>query len=64
MPSPIKAPRSVRFCNLMVRMAARLVPAIQRVEWQREWLAEIWHRWQFLYHAGFWNRPRSVRPDA
>jgi hypothetical protein len=40
-------------------MAAPLVPAIQRGEWQREWTAEIWHRWQFLYHAGFWNTRES-----
>jgi hypothetical protein len=41
-------------------MAAPLVPAIQRGEWQREWSAEIWHRWQFLYHAGFWNNREAL----
>lgn len=48
-------PRSVRLCKLMVSIAARLVPAGQRSDWQREWSAEIWHRWQFLVYAGFWN---------
>src|SRR5581483_1668826 len=68
-----RPPRSVRFCNLMVRVAARLVPAIQRNEWRREWSAEIWHRWQFLFYAGVWDRRESwglirnclgVFPDA
>ncbi|MBV8895599.1 MAG: ABC transporter permease, partial [Acidobacteriaceae bacterium] len=43
----------------MVRAAARLVPAAQRGDWEREWLAEIWHRWQFLFYAGVWNRRES-----
>ena len=60
MPSADKPPRSVRLCNLMVRVAAPLIPATQRSEWQREWSAEIWHRWQFLYHAGFWNNGEAL----
>ncbi len=56
MPSAGKPPRSVRLCNLMVSVASRLVPAAQREEWQREWLAEIWHRWQFLFYSGLWER--------
>jgi hypothetical protein len=68
-----KPPRSVQLCNLMVRLAARLVPAAQRSDWEREWLAEIWHRWQFLFYAGVWSRSESwalmrnclgVFPDA
>lgn len=73
MPSAGKPPRSVQLCNLMVHIAARLVPAVQRGEWQREWLAEIWHRWQFLFYAGVWDNRESralmrnclgVFPDA
>lgn len=60
MPAANKPPRSVRLCNLMVRAAAPLVPSIQRGEWRREWSAEIWHRWQFLYHAGFWNNREAL----
>lgn len=68
-----KPPRSVQLCNLMVRAAAHLVPAIQRSDWEREWRAEIWHRWQFLFYAGVWSRSESwalvrnclgVFPDA
>jgi hypothetical protein len=33
-----------------------LTPKEQRSDWKREWRAEIWHRWQFLWHAGMWNR--------
>ncbi len=54
-------PISVAFCNWLIRGIARLVPAAQRDDWEREWLAEIWHRWQFLYHAGAWGRPESLR---
>jgi hypothetical protein len=40
----------------MILSAARLVPAEQRQDWEREWRAEVWHRWQFLFHAGAWDR--------
>lgn len=40
----------------MILLAARLVPVAQRQDWKREWQAEIWHRWQFLLHAGEWDR--------
>ena len=53
-PAP-KRPLSFRCCEAMILLAARLVPAAQRQDWQREWRAEIWHRWQFLLHAGEWN---------
>ena len=56
MPRAGKSPASVRLCNLMIGAAARLVPEDQRGGWQREWAAEIWHRWQFLFHAGLWSR--------
>src|SRR5579884_133146 len=73
MSGAVKPPRSVRVCNLMVRVAAQLVPAAQRDDWRREWLAEIWHRWQFLFYAGVWDHRQSwalmrnclgVFPDA
>lgn len=55
MTSEPKRPFSVRCCEAMILVAARLVPAKQREEWQREWRAEIWHRWQFLFHVGAWD---------
>ncbi len=61
MPAARKPPASVRFCNLMIRAAAHLVPPGQREEWEREWSAEIWHRWQFLFHAGLWDIHESWR---
>jgi hypothetical protein len=54
-------PLSVAFCNAMIRVAAKLVPAAQREDWRREWLAEIWHRWQFLFHADAWDRREAAR---
>ncbi len=45
----------------MVRVAARLVPRAQRQAWTQEWTAEIWHRWQFLLHAGAWDGREAVR---
>ncbi len=59
-PEP-KRPFSLRYCAGMISLAARLVPGMQRQDWEREWLAEIWHRWQFLLHAGEWNRRESLR---
>jgi hypothetical protein len=51
-----KRPLSLRCCEAIILIAARLVPVAQREDWKREWSAEIWHRWQFLLHAGAWNR--------
>ena len=51
-----KQPRLVSVSQALVRAAAPLVPRAQRDDWQREWHAEIWHRWQFLFHTGEWNR--------
>lgn len=41
-------------------MAGTLVPRAQRGDWKREWLAEIWHRWQFLRHTGAWDRREKL----
>ena len=55
------APFSVVLCNAMIRAAALLVPSAQQQEWKREWFGEIWHRWQFLRHAGEWNGREALR---
>ncbi len=52
---------SLRCCGAMISLVARLVPATQRKDWEQEWLAEIWHRRQFLLHAGEWNRREALR---
>jgi hypothetical protein len=56
MPEEPKQPRLVSISQALVRAAAPLVPRAHRDDWQREWNAEIWHRWQFLFHTGEWNR--------
>lgn len=61
MPADPKSPLSVFLCRVLVSMLARIVPAAQREEWKREWSAEIWHRWQFLFHIGEWNTQESFR---
>lgn len=61
MPADPKAPLSVTLCNGLVRLIAKSVPFAQRKDWEQEWLAEIWHRWQFLLHAGAWNRGEAIR---
>src|SRR6201996_4918796 len=61
MPPKRRAPFSVALCNAMIRAAAQLVPAAQQQEWKREWFGEIWHRWQFLRHAGEWNGREALR---
>ena len=56
MPDEPKLPWVVSISQTLVRGAAPLVPLEQREDWLREWNAEIWHRWQFLFHTGEWNR--------
>jgi hypothetical protein len=54
-------PYSLVFCSAMIRLAAQLVPAPQREAWRQLSLAAIWHRWQFLLHAGEWNDREAFR---
>ncbi len=61
MPANPNPPFSVTLCNALIRVAALLVPPVQRRDWKQEWFAEIWHRWQFLFHAGVWNRREALR---
>ncbi len=56
-----QTPFSVACCKYLVCAIAWMVPAAQRDDWRREWLAEIWHRWQFLLHEGEWNGRESLR---
>jgi hypothetical protein len=60
-PRPLVVPLVVRLSFALVRAAAFLVPAAGRDDWRREWRAEIWHRWQFLFHTGAWNRAEKLR---
>ena len=56
MPDEPKTPWVVSVSQTIVRAVAPLVPKDQRKDWLREWHAEIWHRWQFLFHTGEWSR--------
>jgi hypothetical protein len=56
MPDEPRLPWVVSLSQTLVRGAAPLVPVEQREDWLREWHAEIWHRWQFLFHTGEWNQ--------
>ncbi len=59
-PEP-KPPLSVTVARRMVRAASRLVSRADRESWQREWEAEIWHRWRFLADAGAWSTEEGFR---
>ena len=48
-------PVALLICGALIEAVAWLVPAAQRLDWKSEWKAEIWHRWQFLLHAGSWT---------
>jgi hypothetical protein len=61
MPQQPKRPFSLLVCRVWIHLASRLVPAAQRSDWRKEWNAEIWHQWQFLAHAGAWDRHEAVR---
>src|SRR5215469_172057 len=56
-----KRPFAVVLCMAIIKAAGAIVPAARRGDWKQEWLAEVWHRWQFLYHAGAWNYVEGVR---
>lgn len=56
-----KRPLSVILSGTLIRLASRMVPAAQRSDWTREWLAEIWHQWQFLHYAGSWDSREGLR---
>jgi MacB-like protein len=61
MPSNSRHPFAVSVGYALIRIAARIVPFAQRDDWKREWRAEIWHRWQFLFHTREWNRREQRR---
>src|SRR5271167_2972953 len=61
MPPEPKPPLSVAAARRLVAAASRLVPRSERECWQREWDAEIWHRWRFLAGAGAWSREEAFR---
>src|SRR5579859_23627 len=61
MPAGSRRPFVVSVCNSVVLTAAWVAPRQLRADWRREWLARIWHRWQFLQHANAWNRSEQLR---
>lgn len=60
MPSRARRPFAVAISDWMVGAAAVMAPRAQRPDWKREWHAEIWHRWQFLWHTGAWDRREKL----
>lgn len=61
MPTGSTPPFVVSLCNAVVLAAAWLTPRHERSDWTREWLGRIWHRWQFLRHAGAWSKTERFR---
>ena len=61
MAGEVRVPFVVKLCQLMIGLAAYLVPASMREDWKRERLAEIWHQWQFLFHVQGWNSQEILR---
>jgi hypothetical protein len=60
MADEFQAPFVVKLCQLMISLAAFLVPSSMRADWKREWTAKIWHQWQFLAHVKEWNGQEAV----
>lgn len=44
--------RLLWWCSLVLRLASWFVPQRQRLEWRREWEAEVWHWSHFLVESG------------
>lgn len=61
MPAERHVPFALALCNAIIRAAAQMVPSAQQRDWEREWLAEIWHRWHFLRCTGQWNGLEALR---
>ena len=40
------------WCNIVLRLASWIVPQRRRLEWRREWEAEVWHWCHFLVESG------------
>jgi hypothetical protein len=40
------------WCNLVLGLASWIVPQRRRLEWRREWDAEVWHWCHFLVESG------------
>ncbi len=52
-------------CRVLVGIASLLVPAPKRLEWRREWQAELWHRAASGASRGeLWHHARGVFRDA
>jgi len=60
MPSRARRPFAVALSDWIVGAAAVMTPKARRSDWKREWHAEIWHRWQFLWHTGAWDRREKL----
>ena len=43
------------WCNVVLRLASWIVPQRRRLEWRREWEAEVWHWCHFLVESGRLN---------
>jgi hypothetical protein len=56
-----KVPFSLAICNAIICTSAHMVPSAQQRDWEREWLAEIWHRWRWLQSTGEWNGLEALR---
>jgi hypothetical protein len=61
MPAGKQPPFPLALCNAIIRTAAQMVPIALQRDWEREWLAEIWHRWQLLRCTGNWNTLEALR---
>ena len=61
MAGEVRVPLVVKLCQVMIGLAAFLVPPGMRADWKREWMAKVWHQWRFFIDIGEWNGPEVVR---
>jgi hypothetical protein len=61
MADEVRTPFVVKLCQVMIGLAAYLVPSSMRADWKRERLAEIWHQWRFLFYAKEWDGREILR---
>ena len=61
MAGEVRIPFVVKLCQVMIGLAAFLVPPDMRADWKREWMAKVWHQWRFFIGIGAWNGPELIR---
>lgn len=57
---PPERPLVLAVSFALIRAMAQIVPAEERAHFEYDWQKKLFHRWQFLFHTGFWNLREAI----